>query len=139
MGPMRSAEEGLSGPRGLVRRRILAFLLVGVLLLCHGVYGVVHLCSASPFSAHQGHEHPDSMETGMVAHDRHPECHQAGASQYFAVLFAAFLGLALWLLFKGIRACAKAVAPFVVDRRLRPLVPHPPRDPTLPVIQVFRM
>jgi hypothetical protein len=61
------------------------------------------------------------------------------AAHYFAVFLLAFLGLVLGLLLKGARIWSRITAPLVFNRRLRPLVFRPPRGPTLPVLQVFRL
>ena len=126
----------------LLRRssgRLLVLLLVGTLLLCHGVLGAVHLCSAPTVPVHQDHEHPSSVgqEEGMAAHG-HLVCHAAAG--YFAVLFTAFLGLVLGLLLKGARSWVSVSAPLIFGRRFAPVVLHPARGPTtLPVLQVFRL
>ncbi len=74
----------------------------------------------------------------MAAHE-HTSCHLAGAD-YFAVLLTTFLGLILGLLLKGLRSWASAVdVPLTAGRRFTPVVLHPPRGPTLPVLQVFRL
>jgi hypothetical protein len=117
--------------------KLLALLLVGTLLMCHGVFGALHLCSAPLVPAHQDHEHPPPAEKEMVAHE-HSLCHLAGAD-YFAVLFTAFLGLILGLLLKGAGPRVSVIAPLTAGRRFTPVVLHPPRGPTLPLLQVFRL
>jgi len=125
----------LRGSKG----RQLALLLVGTMLLCHGIYGVLHLCSTPTAHVHQTHEHPSFADGTAAGHD-HPECHLTGA-EYFAVLFTAFLGLVLGLLLKGARLWWGRVASFRLSKPyLPPLISHPPRGPTnLPVLQVFRL
>jgi hypothetical protein len=123
----------LRGSKG----RQLALLLVGAILLCHGVFGILHLCSTPTAPTHQTHEHPSFADGTAAGHD-HPVCHLTGA-EYFAVLFTAFLGLVL-----GLLKCARLwgrVASFRPSRPyLPPLVSHLPRGPTnLPVLQVFRL
>ena len=127
----------LSLLRGSIGRQ-LALLLVATLLLRHGVFGVLHLCSTPTAPTHQTHEHPSIADETVVGHE-HPVCHLTGA-QYFAVFFTAFLGLVLGLLLKGARLWGR-VASFKPSRPyLPPLVSHPPRGPTkLPVLQVFRL
>lgn len=66
-------------------------------------------------------------------------CHLMDVAHYFAVFLAVLLGLVLWLLLKGARLWGRVTAPFVFGLRLRPPVFHPPRGPTLPVLQVFRL
>ncbi len=124
----------LRGSRG----RLLALLLVGTLLLCHGVFGVMHLCSASHASTSHGHEHHSPTDAGAGVQE-HVACHLMDVAHYFAVFLAALLGLVLWLLLKGARLWGRVTAPLVFYRRLRPPVFHPPRGPTLPVLQVFRL
>ena len=123
----------LRGSKG----RQLALLLVGAILLCHGVFGILHLCSTSTAPMHQTHEHPSFTDGTAAGHD-HPLCHTG--TEYFAVLFTAFLGLVLGLLLKGARL-RDWVASFRPSKfYLPPLVSHPPRGPTnLPVLQVFRL
>jgi len=124
----------LRGSKG----RHLALLLVGAILLCHGVLGVLHLCSTSTVPVHQTHEHPSFTDETVAGHD-HPVCHLTGA-EYFAVLYTAFLGLLFGLLLKGARLWGR-VASFRTSKPSLPsLVAHPPRGPTnLPVLQVFRL
>ena len=127
----------LRGPKG---RQLLALLLVGTLLLCHGVFGVLHLCPSSHASASHGHEHHSPADTGTVDHE-HAVCHLMDAAHYFAVFLVAILGLVLGLLLRGARLWGSVTTPlaFYFYRRLRPSISHPPRGPTLPVLQVFRL
>jgi hypothetical protein len=121
---------------GLLGNRLLALLLVGTFLLCHGVLGALHLCSSPQTHLHQEHGHP-AVEEGMGAHDEDSSCHASGAD-YFAVLLTAFL--VLGLLLEGVRSwIIRVVAPSTVGRCFTPVVLHPPRGPTLPVLQVFRL
>lgn len=119
--------------------RLLALLLVGAFLLCHGVLGSLHLCSAPQASASHTHEHLASAEVGAGAHDDgQPACHLMGAEHYFAVLLVAFLGLVFGLL-GGNRSWGGAFAFRLLGRRFRPTVLRLPRGPTAPLIQVFRL
>ena len=129
----------LSLLRGSKGRQLLALLLVGTLLLCHGVLGVLHLCSTPTIApTHQTHEHPSFEDATLIGHD-HPMCHLAGA-EYFVVLFTVFLGLVLGLLLKGARLWGRVASLRTSKPYLSPLVSHPPRGPTnLPVLQVFRL
>ena len=122
--------------RGSIGRQ-LALLLVGTLLLCHGVFGALHLCSTPSAPAHQTHEHPSFADQTVAGHE-HTLCHLTGA-EYFVVLFTAFLGLVLGLL-KGARLWGRIGSFGPSKLYLPPLVSHPPRGPTKPpVLQVFRL
>ena len=124
--------------RGPKDKQLVALLLVGTLLLCHGVFGVLHLCSTTPTApTHQTHEHPSVTDETAAGHE-HPACHLTGG-EYFVVLFTAFLGLVLGLL-KGTRLWGRVASFRPSKPYLPPLVSHPPRGPTnLPVLQVFRL
>jgi hypothetical protein len=127
----------LSLLRGSIGRQ-LALLLVATLLLCHGVFGVLHLCSTPTAPTHQTHEHPSFADETVAGHD-HPVCHLTGA-EYFVVFFTAFLGLVLGLLLKGARLWDRIASFGPSKPYLPPLVSHPPRGPTkLPFLQVFRL
>src|SRR5215208_5752231 len=99
--------------------RLAILCLVGALLLCHGLFGALHLCSTTEHAAsadsHLTHDHHASSEAGANTNEHPPVCHLLHAAAY-AVFLAAFL----WLVF-GL------------------VVLHPPRRPTLPVLQVFRL
>jgi len=116
---------------------LLSLLLVGTLLVCHGAFGALHLCSAPHYFSHQTHELSSSTVTGNVEHE-HPVCHLMDATVYFAVLLVAFLRLVLGLL-KGARLWSRVTTPLIFDRRFCLPVSHPPRGPTLPVLQMFRL
>jgi hypothetical protein len=126
------------------RIRILALLLVGALLLCHGVFGALHLCSVPPAGAaahHAGHQHAPSG-AGTSSHEHHT-CHLMHAATYYAVLLTALLGLALgFLLITGLRLWRGITVPTsAVFRRCRLAVLYPPRGPTASPIrlQVLRL
>src|SRR5919199_2208198 len=133
IGSMTSTGLSRSAPLGFPGGRLLALLLVGVLLLCHGVFGALHLCPASQVSASQVHEHHSPAETG-AADLEHSACHLTSDAYFGVLLFTVFLGLLLggaWLWSR-----VNASRPF--ERRFRPLVLHPPRGPTAPLVGVFR-
>ena len=123
--------------------RLAILCLVGALLLCHGLFGALHLCSTTehPASAdsHLTHDHHASSEAGANTTE-HPVCHLLHAAAYYAVFLAAFLWLVFGLLLlKGARLWSTSTAPAASFRRFEPVVLHPPRGPTLPVLQVFRL
>ena len=119
--------------------RLLSVLLIGTLLLCHGVFGAMHLICASPECAGDA-EHPAEHHAAAVAGDanEHPAGH-ATSTEYFAVLAVGFLGLLLGLLPKRrpLRIGLDARWP-VVLRRV-PAVLRPPPSPTPLTLQVFRL
>jgi hypothetical protein len=123
--------------------RLAILCLVGALLLCHGLFGALHLCSttepAASADSHLTHDHHASSEAGANTNE-HPLCHLLHAAAYYAVFLAAFLWLVFGLLLlKGARLWSTSTAPAASFRRFEPVVLHPPRGPTLPVLQVFRL
>jgi hypothetical protein len=117
--------------------------LVGALLLCHGLFGALHLCSTTEHAAsadsHLTHDHHASSEEGAYTNE-HPVCHLLHAAAYYAVFLAAFLWLLFGLLLlKGVRVWSTNTAPAASFRQFGPVVLHLPRGPTLPVLQVFRL
>ncbi len=122
------------------RVRLATLCLVGALLLCHGVFGALHLCPtghAASADSHLAHEHHASSEAGENT-DEHPACPLMHAADYYAVFLAAFLWLLFGLLLKRAWSWSTSTAPAAFFRRFRPAVHHPSRGPTLPVLQVFR-
>lgn len=82
----------------------LALLLVVALFFCHGVFGALHLFPATPGGGFPMQEQrPSHAGYPAGGHEtEHPPAHQ-GATQYAAVLLAAFAGAAFGLLL-GVRA-----------------------------------
>ncbi len=120
------------------RGELLAIFLAVALFVCHGVLWGLHLCPDSQLTAaHQSHGHNLLAGNGIMDHEE-PVCHLVGGADYFTVLLATFLGLALRLLLKGIWPY-KGTAPFTSGRHLHTFVMHPPRGPTAPVLQVLRL
>jgi hypothetical protein len=124
------------------RVRVATLLLVGALLLCHGLFGALHLCSDTPSASadHHGlHEHQATTGVGESAPE-HQVCHLMHAANYYAVFLGALLGLALGLLVKGFRFSSRYSTTLTYSRMSRPVVLHPPRGPTSqPLLQVFRL
>jgi len=124
--------------------RLAILCLVGALLLCHGLFGALHLCSTTEHAAstdsHSTQDHHASSEAGANTNEHPPVCHLLHAAAYYAVFLAAFLWLVFGLLLlKGARLWSTITAPAASFRRFGPVVLHPPRGPTLPVLQVFRL
>ena len=117
----------------------LSVLLIGTLLLCHGVFGALHLVCDPPVCAGAA-EHPAVHESAAGAaagvHE-HPAGHGTG-TEYFAVV-AGLLGLLLGLLPKGalLRVGIGVGWPPVLRRAS--VVFRPARAPTSPILQVFRL
>ncbi len=125
----------------LLGMRHLSALLIGSLLLCHGVFGALHLvCDPLEWciggAQHSAEHQPRS---GAVDAHEHPTGH-GGSTAYFAVVALGLLVLILRLLPK----CAAGLriwlgTPWTAVLRLVPAVLRPPPTPTLPVLQVFRL
>lgn len=126
--------------------RTLPRILIWALLLCHGVFGALHVATdpaltyAAPAAifagehaaAHHASGHHDGSEHGNRQADH-------AATEYFAVLLGAFAGLTLWLL---LRRAPRRVPTSSATRRCvgaHPAVFTLPRGPTLPRLQVFRL
>ncbi len=118
-------------------------LLAGALLLCHGVFGVLHLVCDTPLCAgaqHAAEHRPTQAGAAVDAHE-HPAGHEAG-TEYFAVvagLLGLLLSLLLGLLPKGapVRVGMRARRAHVL--RWASAVFRPARAPTLPTLQVLRL
>lgn len=113
---------------------LLVFLIVVTLLFCHGAFGYAH--QLTPADAHAAHV--AQMESG---HQSGPgqstdETHSGGA--YFATLLALFFGTFL-LLGGRIPASTRLPAPVAEHRGRWAKILLPPRGPTLPSLQVFRL
>ena len=120
--------------------RHLSALLIGTLLLCHGVLGALHLV-CDPLEWCAGAQHSAEHQTAAGAGDAH-EHHtgHGGSTAYFAVVALGLLGLILRLLPKcaaGLRIWLGTRWPAVLRRM--PAVLRAPPTPALPVVQVFRL
>jgi len=121
------------------RERLLPLLLVGALLLCHGIFGALHLVCDVPEcagGAEHAAEHQPAAGTAGDTHE-HPAGH-ATSTEYFA-LVAGLLGLLLRLLLKGtpLRIRLDMRWPAVLRRVLA--VFRPPPTPTPLILQAFRL
>jgi hypothetical protein len=116
------------------RERLLPLLLVGALLLCHGVFGPLHQLSYTALLEHPAVERPSPQEEHGPA-DGHP----LGTHDYAAAFFA----LLLWLVHESLRRKARRRDTFLALRRTGPLPTttafHLPRGPSPPLSQVFRL
>lgn len=129
------------------RRVLLALILVGALLLCHGLYGASHQVFAALHAEHSSHGHtPHTDAHGAGVGEQAPVEHQGGDGgghlghvAYAAALLVISLGTVLWLLCGG-RAWTMGVL-FSLSTRVVPpgyLLPPPRPRPTL-FLQVFRL
>ena len=109
----------------------LLVLLAGTLVLCHGVFGGLHLVCVPPECV-GGAEH--GAEHG--AQDEHPAGHGT-STEYFAVVVAGLLGLLLSWLPKG--GLSRAGSHWFPILRQAFAIFRLARAPTLPVLQVFRL
>jgi hypothetical protein len=123
----------------LTRGRPLALLLVGTLLLCHGVFGALHLVCYSPQCAGDA-EHPAEHQAAAGAMGDAPERppDHGTSTGYFAVL-VGLLGLLLGLLPKGAPLRIGLDEHWSVVLRSVPAVFRAPPTPTPLTIQVFRL
>lgn len=123
-------------------RRLLALLLLGAVLVCHGFFG----------ASHQIHKTPNSDTLPVTGHASHAGMQEADeglftsvhgdlgldAMAYAAVLLALSLGALPWLL-GGARARIAVPGKPLAGGRFPRHVPHPARGPTPAVLQVFRI
>ena len=119
--------------------KLLPLFLVGALLLCHGVFGALHLVCDPPAcagGAEHATEHQPAAGAAGDAHE-HSGSHETG-TQYFAVVIG-LLGLLLRLLSKGTLLQIRLGMRWPPVLRRASAVFHPPRAPASPVLQVFRL
>jgi hypothetical protein len=119
----------------------LSVLLAGAVLLCHGIFGALHLvCDPLEWCA-GGAQHSAKHQTAAGTGDahEHPTGHDV-STVYFAVVAFGLLGLILRLLPEcaaGLRIWLGARWPAVLRRV--PAVLRPSPTPALPVVQAFRL
>jgi hypothetical protein len=119
----------------------LSVLLAYAVLLCHGVFGALHLVCDPLEWCIGGAQHSAEHQTSTGAGDAHeqPTSHDVSTA-YFAVVALGLLGLILMLLPKcaaGLRIWLGTRWPAVLRRV--PAVLRSPPTPALPVLQVFRL
>jgi hypothetical protein len=129
-----------------INDQILPRVLIWALLLCHGVFGALHvatdpaLTNAAPAALIAGEHTAAHLASGHHGGSGYGD-HQAdhGATEYFAVLLGAFASLTLWFLLR--RAPRRAATSYATRRSVgaHPAVFALPRGPTLPSLQVFRL
>ena len=117
----------------------LLVLLAGTLLICHGVFGGLHLVCVPPECVggpERGAEHQPQVGVAGGAQHEHPAGHGT-STEYFAVVVAGLLGLLLSLLPKvGLSLTGSHWFPIL---RQASALFRLARAPTLPVLQVFRL
>jgi len=118
---------------GPTREKLLPLFLVGALLLCHGVFGTLHLVCYSPECAGDA-EHQAAAGAVGNSHE-HPVDHATG-TEYFALVVVGLLGLLLGLLREG---TPLRIRWYAVLRRVLAVLFHPPPTLTPLVLQVFRL
>jgi hypothetical protein len=129
-------------------RVLLALLLAGALLLCHGLYGASHQVFATLHAEHYSHAHTAHTDThgATTVGEQPPVKHQGGDEEghlghvaYAAALLVISLGAVLWLLSGGrtwTRSALFSLSKLAVP--LGGLRPSPRPSPTL-LLQVFRL
>ena len=120
--------------------RLLALLAIWALLLCHGVFGSLHLiCYPPQCAGDAGHQTVAGAIGDAHKHSADHEISHEVSTGYFAVLVSSLLGLFLGLLPKGAPLRIGLTAHWPVVLRPVPTVLRPPPTPTPLTLQVFRL
>ena len=124
------------------RDRLVAALLVLTLLLCHGALGAMHQVSSQTVECpgeHAGGHHTTTAGSpaaaGHAGHHGAPVAH----ADYAAAVFVVLLGAALALFSGRFAARGLTASRRVFGRVHASSFLRPPRGPTLPLLQVFRL
>ncbi|HEX2182778.1 MAG TPA: hypothetical protein VHH10_10875 [Rubrobacteraceae bacterium] len=119
--------------------RYLSVVLVGALLLCHGVFGAMHLECVFPGCAEAvQHAADDTLLTGGHGDEhQHPADHGA-SSEYFAIL-VVFLGMLLRSLPAVATSRMEVDTPWSPRSRRAPVAARSSPTPTPRTLQVFRL
>lgn len=128
------------------RGAALALLLAAALLLCHGGFGAHHLVQQSSTNHLHKHtlahafngSHGSASDAKTGVHTEGPGGGCSSCVAYFAILLVISLGTVLRLVMAA-RPWTCIAAPSIAQLQLVPQVLHPPRCPTLPVLQVFQL
>jgi len=89
-----------------------------------------HKIHAAPTGTHHTSSHEGGESTGQ---------HATVSGGYFAVLISVLLGVILSSWRRGFRVPAVRATRHFTKRLVAPLVPYPPRGPTLYLFQVIRL
>ena len=121
------------------RGRLVAALLIFALLLCHGALGALHQASSRAVDHAGGHHAHAAMQPASADHGLGHHGGPVAHADYAAVLFVVLLVAAL-LLLSGRSAKRSLAVSFRASGRIPwTLALVPPRGPTLPLLQVFRL
>jgi hypothetical protein len=143
---MRRVKDIGSVLKGWSSRVLLALLLAGALLLCHGLYGASHQVFAALHAEHSSHAHTPHTDTHGAGVGEHSSVeHKGGDGEghlghvaYAAALLMISLGAVLWLLSGG-RTWTGGVLS-TLPKRVVPLgVLRPPPRLSPALLQVFRL
>ena len=118
----------------------LSVLLAVALLLCHGLFGTLHLVCYLPQCANRGEHAAEHQAAAGGLGDAHEYPAGHGSSTgYFAVLVVGLLVLLLGLLLKGTPLVVGLSMPWTAVLRRWPAAFRPPPTPTPINLQVFRL
>ena len=117
----------------------LSVLLAVALLLCHGLFGTLHLVCYLPQCANRGEHAAEHQAAAGGLGDAHeyPAGH-VSSTEYFAVL-VGLLGLFIGLLLKWAPSRIGLGTHWPAVLRLVPSIFHPPPTPALVLLQVLRL
>ena len=114
-------------------------LLAVALLICHGLFGTLHLVCYLPQCANRGEHAAEHQAAAGGLGDAHEYPAGHGSSTgYFAVL-VGLLGLFIGLLSKRTPLRVRLSMPWTKSLRRAPYAFHPPPTSTPPQLQVFRL
>ena len=125
----------------LLGMRQVSVLLIGIVLLCHGLFGALHLVCDPLEGCIGGTQHSAEHQTSTGSGDPH-EHHtgHGGSTAYFAVVALGLLVLLLRLLPRGAAELRIWLGiRWPAHFRRVPAVLRPPPTLTPPVLQVFRL
>lgn len=117
-----------------INRELLASLLVMVILVCHGAYGVNHQYVCETLSPQHSGEAADSQAAASGGEQ------ESGAGHLtFLMAFFSFLAAALYLRLRGAPLPYATPLKLTFRERLPSIERHLPRLSSPPVLQVFRL
>jgi hypothetical protein len=127
------------------RRALLALILAGALLLCHGLYGASHQVFAASHAEHAPLLHSPHADAHGAGDLLLPDGQQDGDGEghlghvaYAAALLVMFLGAVLWLLSGG-RAWTRSILSLHPKRVVSSRFLRPPPRSSPALLQVFRL